>query len=230
MASASSDLCERIRQHCQQRRWYGSDLEHDYLVTYGLWVPYRRAGSPGPQLDMDEQDPEPPVERFARAPATAAHIAQAEQALGRELPAALKAISLSLANGAFGPGMGLEDVGGLIHIPGPHGGWQLSERAAHYLEVYPRRYLECDHLPEGLVHLCTRDWEFGPESVLDLNSGRVYGTNNASFYSDLVGFFWIVFEATSLEVWFEQWLSGTLDCPFSHLERLEEPSEPDDMP
>lgn len=232
MASDFADLCERIRQHCQQRRWYGSDEEYITLVSKGLWIPYRSVGSPGYRAELDgAREPEPPVERFARPPATEEEIARTEHAIGRELPAALKAIYLSVANGAFGPGLGLEDVSSLADVT-PRS-WQLTERMAQYLEAHSRRRVECSlySLPEDLVYLCTWDWECGPESMLDLNSGRVYGMNNASFYSDYsIEVAWIDFQASSVADWFERWISGALECPLSHVEGFEGPPEPDEVP
>lgn len=227
MAHDFTDLCERIRQHCQQRGWYGSDVQHGFWVKHGLWVPYPDVGSYGYRAELDAIT-EPPLERFARAPATVKQIAQTEQAIGRELPAALRAIYLSVANGGFGPGEGLEDVSSLSLVRGPHGTWQLPEQIARYLERHPHRYLEFEYeqVPDGLVQLCTWDRECGPDSMQDLNSGRVYGLNNASFYNDkIIGFDWIDFQAASVEDWFEQWLAGALECPFEHLEGSEGPPE-----
>lgn len=226
MASDFTDLCELIRQHCQRRGWYGSDSDYAYQVEYARRVP---RWEPVSEL----------LQRFSRAPATAEQIAQTEQVVGRELPAAFKDIYRSVADGGFGPGHGLEGVSSLTRVT--HGGWQLSECAAHYLEAHPHRHLECDQLPSGLVCLCTWDRDNGdPTSMLDLNSGRAYGLglgirsdlNTAVLDPDHFDFeraYWIDFQAASVEDWFERWLGGLLEYPFSNQEGIEkEPPEPDE--
>lgn len=224
MAADFAELCERIRQHCQQRGWYGPDSEYD------SWIAYREGryhGSGGHMWTVAN----PPVEGFTLAPATSEQIVHTEQVVGRELSAALKAIYLSLANGGFGPGYGLVGVSGLTAVT--RADWRLSERAARYLEEHPERYLECDQVPEGLVLMC--DWGCGLTSMLDLNTGRVYGLGAGSC-SDWNGVesgagdyvLWMDFQASSVEDWFERWLRGALDQPFARLEGLEDgPPEPD---
>lgn len=168
---------------------------------------------------------DPPSERFARAPATTDQIARTEHALGLPLPPVLTAIYLHVANGGFGPGFGLEGVGCLTAVT--RGNWRLAERAAHYLEAHPGRYLECDEVPEGLVRLC--DWGCGTDSILDLASGRVYGLGCGSrsewngVAPDASEFVtWLDFQATSVEDWFERWLRGELDQPLTRLEGFDD--------
>lgn len=215
------DLCKRIRRHCETRSWYGSDAEEDWR--------------PGCTVMLDPYDdnsaiwdPEELAKRFARPTATADQIENAKIRLGFALPPALEYGYRLVANGAFGPGYGLVCVERL-HLE-RSGGWRLTDRAAGYLESHPRRFLECDDLPEGLVALC--DWGCGIGSLVDLRTGRVYGAGagkrsewngvspGASEFVEFV--VWMDFQATSVEDWFERWRSGVLDQPLSNLEGVED--------
>jgi hypothetical protein len=218
MPSDVSDLCQRIRQRCRERLWYGADAEALWLTS-----PDRTWRETWYDLDgtLLEVIREPPRERFAQARATAEQIAQTEHVLGCRLPRVLTAVYLQVANGGFGPGYGLDTVESLAKVT--RGSWRLGARAAHYLEAHPHRYLECDEGPEGLVRLC--DWGCGLGSVLDLASGRVYGRGSGT-RSDWNGVppdasefvLCMDFQATSVEDWFERWLRGEVHQPLTRLE------------
>src|SRR5262245_61548203 len=206
MASDISDLCQCILQRCRERQWYGADVEYRWLTWPGVRrvTRYEASGTPFDVI----RELQPHKDRFARAPASAEQAAQTERVLGCRLPTALTAVYLQVANGGFGPGYGLDTVQSLTRVT--RGSWRLGARAAHYLEAHPRRYLECDEVPEGLVQLC--DWGCGLGSLLDLASGRVYG-RGCGTRSDWNGVApdasefvpWLDFQATSVEDWFERW-------------------------
>ncbi|HKV84827.1 MAG TPA: SMI1/KNR4 family protein [Ktedonobacterales bacterium] len=212
-----SDLCQRIYRHCQARNWFGPDSGDD---TSARIVPtqYDTFGDPFEVV-------KPPLfDTFAQPPATKYEIDQAEEKLQQELPGALKAIYLELANGGFGPGLGLATAGSLSGVS--RGNWKVNERAATYLRDHPRRYLECDDLPEGFVRLC--NWGCGLTSDLDVWSGHIYG-RGAGIRSDWNSVspeaseyvHWIAFQADSAEEWFDLWLRGVLRQPLSTLEAFE---------
>lgn len=207
--SERPSLWERIRQHCETRRWYGPDVEQHWKLARSVII-YDADGVAHPW------DPTQHETGFTAPPATGEQIERAERALGCALPAALTQVYEMVANGCFGPGYGLFPVESLHREPG--GGWRLSPLAAASMEAHPRRYLECDELPDDLAQLC--DWGCGLGSYLDLSTGWVYGAG-CGIRSDWNGVdpdaseyvTWIDFQARSVEDWLERWLAGRLYQP-----------------
>jgi hypothetical protein len=193
-------LCERIREHCRQRNWYGSDYHFAARLAHSL---------------LDEQV----TTGFLNAPATESRLDEAERALGFALPPALRAVYTHVADGGFGPATGLLDAASLARTL-TQGSWQISDRAVARLDQDPRAQLYCEDEPAGLVTLCAWDefhglqWDgfYGLHSKLDSRTGRVVVVIYDMYPPEPHWDSAIVIEpqARSIEDWFERWMVGEL--------------------
>ena len=87
-----ASLCERIRNHCHQKQWYGPDgYSNDRMFNQ-----YRS----GPWIFHDFRTSFFPV-------ATEEHIRLSEEVMGLSYPPLLRTLYLQVANGGFGPAYGL---------------------------------------------------------------------------------------------------------------------------
>jgi hypothetical protein len=91
------DLVERILARCERDHWYGPELR-------------------SPQHRRMKGD-DPRQRGFAYPPATEAQIQETEAALGVPLPPLLRTLYTRLANGGFGPGVGLRGIIGGYGTP-----------------------------------------------------------------------------------------------------------------
>ena len=141
MSDRSMALCERIRQHCRERNWYGPDSLSStyemccYYDANGEWhegeIPasghYDFHGTWHPQherifhyryvLDADGKIQDRPIMHDARVgfefpPATEAQVRATEAALGLPLLPLLQALFTQVANGGFGPAEGITGIQG----------------------------------------------------------------------------------------------------------------------
>ena len=90
-------LVHEIRRKCYRDRWYGGSLDYPKSL-------------PGHEID-------PRRTGFAFPPATEAQLHATEENLGRPLPLLHRILYKELANGGFGPGVGLRGVTGGYGTP-----------------------------------------------------------------------------------------------------------------
>src|SRR5712691_13026984 len=88
-------LCERIKAHCQQKQWYGPDI--DYL--------FRHASH-----HLDESSKDHDFRSDFMTPATEEQIRLSEERMGISFPPLLRMLYLRVADGGFGPGCGLRGI------------------------------------------------------------------------------------------------------------------------
>lgn len=217
------DLADRIRDHCRRKRWFGGDGNDPTLgILYG-YEEYATAPD-GHEFVRGTED-EPEMFGFAYPTATEVELAATEEAFGFPLPALLRFLYATLANGGFGPASGL--TGAIDGFPWQDGNrrgmtieqtvgrsdWRIPDVIASQLEMQPDAFYECPRAPERHIVLC--DWGDGITSCLDAWSGHVYSVSAVprSDASPEDVDRWrtgIQFQAHSLEGWFEHWLLGTL--------------------
>ena len=200
MTSDSTDLIERIREHCRQQRWFGPDGDHPSTS----WSQHEVVRDPDTG-QWHKRDPwaDRRVFEFAYPPATEEQLRTTERALGFSLPSVLRAVYVRVANGGFGPGYGLAGAHGgflfddvrrpsvsVAEVPGSSaddglrckvptiaasltvGVWRMAAATASALKESPDCYLECPTDPDGLVTLC--HWGCSIYSVFDRWTGFVY--------------------------------------------------------
>jgi hypothetical protein len=114
---------------------------------------------------------------FIRPPATEEQRADIERRIGMSLPAVLRAVYGTLANGGFGPGYGLEG------IPDD------ATRSAQDRSADPPRLVLCQ-------------WGCGITSELDLHSGEVLRYDSNVEETDPTA---LLVEAPSVEEWLGRW-------------------------
>lgn len=182
-------LAASIRDHCRERAWFGSDM------MLGFAPP-----------DATERT------RFAQEPATAAEIEETECELGFPLPALLRELYSTVANGGFGPGYGLVGAKG-----GAPADWAKDLAQAYRTDRDPSPRLEQSDAHPGdpdwfepfhdewpgrvlrLVHWGCAIW-----SCFDVRRGRVLRYEPLHGKSARGA---MMVEAVSLESWFEGWLA-----------------------
>ena len=194
-------LLERIREHCQQQKWYGPDIYRNQRVLNGS--PY------GPWIRHNFQNHFFP-------PAPEEQLRLSEEAMGFPYPPLLRTLYLRLANGGFGPAYGLVGAFG-----GYADAMRKEEQHEYILQesiVYPsfseeitlidleqceksagdrkKIYLDPLFWPKYIIELC--EWGCGYFSLLHAPTGRVY-----YFGED-----YLFHQADSLEEWLERWLRG----------------------
>jgi len=186
-------LCERIKAHCQQKQWYGPDI--DYL--------YRHASH-----HLDESSKDHDFRSDFIAPATEEQIRLSEERMGISFPPLLRMLYLRVADGGFGPGCGLRG----IFSPG-YGLWgainwhhptfpkttfvDLEElEVRHDPRTQDYYYHGPNERPRNFLELC--HFGCGFFSYLHTSTGCVY----------YVGEHRIYLQANSLEEWLELWLQG----------------------
>ncbi len=196
-----ASLCERIREHCHQKQWYGPDIYKDH-PTFN-WYPY------GPWIRHDFRTGFFP-------PATEEHLRLSEEAMGFPYPSLLRTLYLRVANGGFGPAYGL--VGAFcgyadaMHKEKQHK-YILRDSIVYPsfpeemtfidIEQYEKQYSEPKQVyldpqvwPMHFILLC--NWGCGYFSFLHARTGHVY----------YVGEGYLFHQTDSLEEWFEHWLRG----------------------
>src|SRR5258708_32382840 len=89
-------LCERIKEHCRQKQWYGPDTP---LPVKG--DEYYEDGAFHLQVPLHD-----PRSGFAFPPATEEQLYRTEEVMGFSHPPLLRALYLQVANGGFGSGGG----------------------------------------------------------------------------------------------------------------------------
>lgn len=203
-STSYASLCERIRNHCQQKRWYGPDIYYNSRV----FNQFRG----GPWILHDFRTSFFPV-------ATEEHIRLSEEVMGLSYPSLLRTLYLQVANGGFGPAYGL---------PGAFCGYldaMRKEKDHKYVIqesiVYPHfqeevfvdleQYEEQNGDPKRIdigeyswpsvwskffIFLC--GWGCGRSSFLHAQNGRVYYQDEG----------WLIRQADSLEEWLDRWLQG----------------------
>jgi len=202
MDTTYTELFDRIREKCQQDGWYGGDL------LSPRW------------LHMKPNHPQ--RVGFAYPPASEVQLAATEAVLRFPLPPLLRALYAKVANGGFGPGVGIRGALGGYGSPtdnpddttvGYYNFYRqqaqlvdLGAYAEHWKQVKPERrrnsYLLLPYVvwPEQLLSL--EDLGCCQEVCLDCKTGSVFCTaptvNNHEYIV------WL--EAPSFEHYLEHWL------------------------
>lgn len=104
------DLCARIRDHCRSRQWYGPDGVNPWLSRVQELNAHEFDWATGQVGTRDLWD-DSRLTGFAFPPATEAQLAATERELGYPLPEMLRALYSQVANGGFGPGLGISGTG-----------------------------------------------------------------------------------------------------------------------
>jgi hypothetical protein len=198
-------ICERIRERCQQQKYYGPD---------GGWQDYRGYFDADGRLQVRDLTHDPHT-GFEFPPATEEQLSATEEAIGFSLPPMLRALYTHVANGGFGPAYG---------ITGARGGYYFGEDGRYKTvdmctDTYPDvRYVDLARYdnprlielrrgmwPAHFLHLCY--WGCGEDSYIDGKSGQIYFL---SFGSDKQEGFTYIFsrQENSSEEWLERWLRG----------------------
>jgi hypothetical protein len=214
------ELVVAIEEKCRRDRWYGPDALSPQQYDEAWKDP-----------DFDRQtlemlDPHDPQQfRFAFPPASEAELVETEQKLGFALPPSLRTLYATLANGGFGPGLGLR---GALHGyagPSPHGGGSL-------LDYYPggfsengnTRYIDLQSLdqvtllpytewPRELLQIC--DVGCCIEICLGPNE-RVYSVAPSEAHDRYL----LTRLGWTLEEWLWRWLKGENYCWRDHAEPM----------
>ncbi len=202
MDTMYSELFDRLREKCQREGWYGGDL----LSPRWLHV----------------QHDHPQRVGFAYLPANEVQLAATEAVLGFPLPPLLRALYTEVANGGFGPGVGIRGALGGYGSPTDDPGdtivgyynfhrqqaqlVDLGAYAEHWKQVGPGRrrdsYLLLPYLvwPEQLLSL--EDLGCCQEVCLDCKTGSLFCTAPTTNNDEYI--VWLV--APSLENYLERWL------------------------
>jgi hypothetical protein len=202
MDTTYTELFDRIREKCQREGWYGGDL------LSSQW--------------QHMQPDHPQRVGFAYPPASEKKLAATEAVLGFPLPHPLRALYTEVANGGFGPGVGIRGaLGGYGSSTGDPAGTivsyynfhrqqaqlvDLGAYAEHWkqLETGGRRdsYLLLPYLvwPEQLLSL--EDLGCCQEVGLDCKTGNLFCTAPTANNDEYI--IWLV--APSLENYLERWL------------------------
>lgn len=104
MNKAYETLFDGIRTKCQQRHWFGTDYDDPHQYDGIL--------EHDPHFDVQSIRIAPPEDprhtHFAYPPASEELMKRTEKALGFTLPPLLRALYMQVANGGFGPGLGIQ--------------------------------------------------------------------------------------------------------------------------
>jgi hypothetical protein len=179
-SDAAQRLPAAILERCRRKGWFGCDME----------------------LEPNFEPPKPDrIEwtRFRYPPASEAQLAETEALLGFSLPATLRTLYATLANGGFGPGYGLVGV---------IGGAPESTFDTHLAEAYREERALSRH-PESFLQWPRRvlrfvEWGCTIWSCIDARTGRILRYDPVSEVPEKD----MTPEADSLEEWLERWLSG----------------------
>lgn len=108
MEKRNDILFEAIRAKCQRERWFGSDLDASrwHIIDPDLDV------FGAEEKSLTRVTDHPLCFGFAFPPAHEEQVEATEMRLGFPLPPLLRALYTSLANGGFGPGVGLKGIVG----------------------------------------------------------------------------------------------------------------------
>jgi SMI1 / KNR4 family (SUKH-1) len=202
MDTLNTELFDRIREKCLQDGWYGGDLLSSRCLHMKPYNP-QRAG-------------------FAYPPASEEQLAATEAVLGFPLPPLLRTLYAEIANGGFGPGVGIRGALGGYGSPTVNPGdtivgyynfhrqqAQLIDLGAYaelWKQVEPERerdsYLLLSYVvwPEQLLSL--EDLGCCQEVCLDCKNGGVFCTAPTARNDE-----YIVWHVTpSLEHYLDRWL------------------------
>jgi len=214
------NLCMRIIKSCRAQRWFGPDGENpardsvQRRITYDIVTGRRYVG-----VLPDDRC----LTGFAFPPATKAQLAATEQVLGFPLPPMLRTLYTLVANGGFGPGLGITGARG-----GYSFGWDGRETTLDgYSDSDPTmRYFnlmeyEATHglarslvlpphtWPAHFLHLVY--WGCAEDTYMDASSGRLYSTGCWDAVEKPSGgdpdvYLHLHLQEESLEDWLETWL------------------------
>lgn len=209
-----TQLCERIREHCRQRQWYGPD--HLDLDRRGWWDVNGVLHTTAITHDFHLG--------FEFPPATEDQLRTTEASLGFPIPPMLRALYARVANGGFGPSAGITGARSGYYY-GDDGHYETIDQcvdddsATHYFNL--ARY-EQEHddptvivlpphvRPAHFLHLCY--WGCATDSYIDASSGRVYFWEPGGIVTQPDGTseccqHYLTRQEDFLESWLETWLA-----------------------
>lgn len=174
-----------------------------------------RVGGNGARTWMGSRHPE--LERAeVHPPASSAEIQEAEDQLGRALPAAVRRVYAEVANGGFGPGYGLWGL-----ISGHQDDDSVVSRYALYTGapepgyenwLWPRSRIVVAHWGCAIVSCLdlaeegTPVYRFDPAGFISRGDAADMGEDPSSSLEDF-----FTRESDSFVAWMRAWLEGTLE-------------------
>ena len=208
-------LFQRIHEKCRRRHWYGPDnddpFENQRLVRGadpGTYAAYYWYDQDGKQYTIDKDTDLsrfPLLDAFPFPPATEEQVIATEQALGFALPQLLRELYITVANGGFGPGYGLNGIAGGFgqSLVESYLAVKQSNRLVD-ISLYEKRQGPTPLLqtpfyiyPDRFLELC--HWGCAIYSYLDCARDRVF---RGSVYREFYGF---RYEIPSLFEWLDLW-------------------------
>src|SRR5579884_2490849 len=113
----SETLVNAIKTKCQQEHWFGPDMDnpkqYEDILLYNPHFDRRTL--------KEATRPDNPLRfGFTFPPASEEQLQETERRIGFPLPAPLRALYTQVANGGFGPGLGLYGVLGGYKGPSPN--------------------------------------------------------------------------------------------------------------
>jgi hypothetical protein len=165
-----TSLCERIRERCRQKHYYGPD---------GGWQNYRGYFDDQGKLRVQDLTHNPHT-GFEFPPATEEQLRDTEMALGFPLPPMLRVLYTHVANGGFGPALGITGARGGDSL-GEDGRYETVDMCTdthpdvHYVDLGRFDNPQLVELRRGMwpahfLHLCY--WGCGEDSYLEGKVGR----------------------------------------------------------
>lgn len=213
-------LFQRIRDHCRARNWYGPDGGIDNTLYRYDWTTGEYSWPKRDRL---------PTQTFDHPPAAEEQLARTEEMLEFPLPAVLRALYASVANGGFGPGYGiLGAVGGYGSGDGVYDIAQGFYQFADEMTLVPLEdnetpaetpgaqqfLLPAGCWPDRLLPLCY--WGDAMYDFIDATTGLIC---QRDFLDQELGVprWRLVITRTdlALEDWLTRWLDGALKAPQS---------------
>jgi hypothetical protein len=199
-------ICERIRERCQQQKYYGPD---------GGWQDYRGYFDADGRLQVRDLAHDPHT-GFEFSPATEEQLSATEEAIGLSLPPMVRALYTHVANGGFGPAYGITGARGGYYF-GDDGRYETvdlctdTDPSIEYIDLMsslgnPRLFeLPPNSWPAHFLHFCYVGC--GLDVYVDGKSSRVYmvgaGQPTPGGYTASIQRL-----DNSVENWLERWLSG----------------------
>jgi hypothetical protein len=211
-------LLRSMRDKCQRRNWYGSDLGspatlRGYLGENGrgtfFW--YDRDGKKYPIRRDTDISLLPVLRDFEYPPASEEQLLATEETLGFALPPLLRACYAQLANGGFGPGYGLHGAnGGFGDMVLDYLAVKRRERLVDFADYERRQTSSAENImlpdyvwPDQFLSIC--HWGCAIYSYLDVSTSRIF---RAEYYGD--NHYGFILEAASLEQWLSLWADDKL--------------------
>jgi hypothetical protein len=214
------NLCMRILRHCRTVGWYGPEGENPALDsvqrrhTYDIVTGRHYVGI----LPDDRR-----LTGFAFPHATEAQLAATEQTLGFPLPPMLRTLYTLVANGGFGPGLGITGARGGYYFEYDRDttidGYTDSDPVMRYFNLM--EYEAAHGLARSLVlppqtwpahFLQVTYWGCAEDTYIDASSGRLYFTGCWNVVEKEPGddpdvYMHLLLQEESLEDWLETWLT-----------------------